>query len=171
MIDTLIPRWYAIHTRFKSEKIVQRLLKQKQVEAYLPLQKRYRRHGQKMIVSELPLISCYVFVKIVKNEYVKVLETEYVVGFVRFAKDIFPIPEHEFNLMRRIVGENVDVIVEKYTFYEGDVVEISVGNLAGVRGKLVEIEGKNRVLVELEHLGFNLQISVEKQSLIRVIST
>lgn len=168
MIDEKIPRWYAIHTRFKCEKIVIRLLRQKQIECYLPIQKRYRKHGAKRIVSELPLISCYAFVNINKEDYLKVLETEFVVGFVRFAKDIFPIPDGEFNLMKRIVGEDVEVSVEKYTFYEGDEVEIAQGNLAGVRGKMVEFEGKNRVLVELEHLGFNLHISIDKQQLIRV---
>ncbi|MFZ4543054.1 MAG: transcription termination/antitermination protein NusG [Saprospiraceae bacterium] len=168
MIDDIIPHWYAIHTRYKSEKIVIRLLRQKQIDCYLPLQKRYRKHGTKRIVSELPLISCYAFVNINKEDYIKVLETEFVVGFVRFAKDIFPIPDIEFNLMRRIVGEDVELTVEKYTFYEGDAVEIAQGNLAGIRGKMVEIEGKNRILVELEHLGFNLQISIDKQQLIKV---
>ena len=119
-------------------------------------------------MTELPLISCYAFVNITKDDYVKVLETEYVVGFVRFAKDIFPIPEEEFNLMRRIVGENVEISVEKYTFYAGDEVEIAQGNLAGIRGKMVEIDGKNRVLVELGHLGFNLQLSIDRQQLIKV---
>lgn len=168
MIDETIPRWYAVHTRFKSEKVVIRLLRQKQIECYLPLQKRYRKHGTKRIVTELPLISCYAFVNITRDDYVKVLETEYVVGFVRFAKDIFPIPEEEFNLMRRIVGENVEISVEKYTFYAGDEVEIAQGNLAGIRGKMVEIDGKNRVLVELGHLGFNLQLSIDRQQLIKV---
>jgi transcription antitermination factor NusG len=166
MIDEKNPRWYAVHTRYKSEKIVQRMLKQKEIEAYLPLQKRFRRHGAKMLTSEIPLISCYIFVKITKEHYVKVLETEFVVGFVRFAKDIYPIPEEEFNLMQRIVGGNLDVIVEKNTFYEGSIVEIAQGHLAGLKGKLIEIEGKNRVLIELETIGFTLQISVEKQNLI-----
>lgn len=170
MIDGQIAHWYAVNTRFKSEKVVYRMLQQKQIECYLPLQKRYRRHGKKVLTNELPLISCYIFVKIVKGQYVKVLETDYVVGFVRFAKDILPIPEHEFNLMRRICGEDIEISVEKYTFYEGDMVEIATGNLAGIKGKLVEIEGNKRVLVELEHLGFNLQISIEKQNLIRVIN-
>lgn len=169
MIDETNPRWYAVHTRFKSEKIVQRMLTRKQIECYLPLQKRFRRHGQKMLVSEIPLISCYIFVKITKADYVHVLETEYVVGFVRFAKDIYPIPDAEFTLMQRIVSGETDVLVEKTTFYEGETVEIAMGNLAGLKGKLVEIEGKNRVLVELEHIGFTLQISIEKQNLLRVI--
>lgn len=168
MIDETTPRWYAVHTRFKSEKVVVRLLRQKHIECYLPLQKRYRLHGAKRLMTELPLISCYVFVYITREDYVKVLETEYVVGFVRFAKNIFPIPDEEFNLMRRIVGEDVDVAVEKYTFYAGDEVEIVQGNLAGIRGKMVEIDGKNRVLVELGHLGFHLQISIDKQQLIKV---
>jgi transcription antitermination factor NusG len=169
MINEKNPCWYAVHTRYKSEKIVQRMLTRKHIESYLPLQKRFRRHGTKMLMSEIPLISCYIFVKITKADYVKVLETEYVVGFVRFAKDIYPIPDEELNLMHRIVDGSTDVVVEKNTFYEGETVEIATGNLAGLTGKLIEIEGKNRVLVELETIGFTLQISVEKQNLIKVV--
>lgn len=170
MIDAQIAQWYAVNTRFKSEKVVFRMLQQKKVECYLPLHKRHRRHGKKILTNELPLISCYIFVKITRDQYVKVLETDFVVGFVHFAREILPIPEQEFNIMRRICGEDIEVLVEKYTFYEGDMVEIANGNLAGIKGKLVEIEGSKRVLVELEHLGFNLQISIEKQNLIKVIN-
>lgn len=170
MIDSTTPKWFAVNTRFKSEKIVERILKQKGVRCYLPLQKRYRKHGLKILINEVPLISCYIFVNITKDDYIKVLETEYVVGFVRFAKDIIPISDDEFLLMQRIVGEIPnDIQVEKITFYEGDMVEIGAGNLAGIRGKLLEIEGKNRMLIELNQLGFSLQISIDKNNLIKVI--
>jgi transcription antitermination factor NusG len=163
MINEIVPRWYAVHTKYKSEKIVHRLLKQKNIDNFLPLQNFTRKYGRRIANVEIPLISCYIFVNITKTEYVKVLETEYVVGFVRFAKDIIPIPDVEIELMQRIIGEDIDILVEKSTFYEGDDIEIAAGQLTGLRGKLVTIEGKNRMLVELEHLGYTLQLSVEKQ--------
>ncbi len=166
-LDDKVPHWFAVHTRFKSEKIVNRLLNQKGINNYLPIQKLARKWGRRVTSVELPLISCYIFVNITKSEYVKVLETEYVVGFVRFAKDLISVPEHEINLLQRIVNEGFDIFVEKSTFYEGDEVEIAQGNLTGLKGKLVSFEGKNRMLVELDHLGYTLQISVGKEMLFK----
>jgi transcription antitermination factor NusG len=157
-----------VNTKYKCEKIVQRLLNQKNIEVYLPLQQFSRKRGRSIKNVEIPLISCYIFVKINRVDYTKVLETEYVVGYVRFAKDLISVPEAEIELLQRIVGENLDILVEKATFYEGDEVEIAAGNLNGIRGKLVSIEGKNRMLVELNHLGYALQISVEKQVIRKV---
>ena len=161
LLDEKTPRWFAVHTKYKSEKIVQRMLAQKSVNTYLPLQKKVRKYQRRVVTVELPLISCYIFVNITKADYVKVLETEYVVGFVRFGKDIIAISDHEINLLQRITNEDIDIFVEKTTYYTGDEVEIAHGHLLGLRGKLVAIEGKNRMLVELEQLGYTLQLSVE----------
>jgi hypothetical protein len=40
--------------------------------------------------------------------------------------------------------------------------------LTGLKGKLISVEGKNRVLVELDQLGYTLQISVEKEMVIKI---
>lgn len=159
-------RWFAVYTRFKCEKMVFRQLVQKKISVYLPLQKHTRRYTRKIRVVELPLISCYIFVKITKDEYVRVLETENVQGFVRFAKNLISIPEQEIDLMKRILGENWEVQAEKTSFVPGDEVEIAVGNLLGMKGILVEAEeNKSQVLVELERLGYTLRISVDKSIL------
>ncbi len=167
-LDEKTPNWFAVHTKFKSEKVVQRLLNQKGIDNYLPLQKWTRRYGRRITQVEIPLISCYIFVNITKKNYVPVLETEYVVGFVRFSKDLISVPEAEISLLQRIVGGGLDVFVEKSTFYQGDEVEIAYGNLTGLKGKLISVEGKNRVLVELDQLGYTLQISVEKEMVVKL---
>ncbi len=68
------PRWFAVHTRSKSEKFVQRMLTKKGIHAWLPLQKLMRRYVRSTRMVEKPLINCYVFVRIVQREYVPVLE-------------------------------------------------------------------------------------------------
>ena len=80
------PRWFAVYTRYKREKLVAQQLRDKGIEVYLPLQHFTRRYTRKIKKVEMPLISCYVFARITKKEYVPVLETPDVVQFVRFAK-------------------------------------------------------------------------------------
>ncbi len=129
---------------------------------YLPLQKLMRRYTRSTRLTEKPLINCYVFVKIVKLQYVPVLETENVVGFVKFNKDLIAIPEWEIEILRRITLEDGLQIASTATvFASGDPVEISAGNLMGLKGHIVRVEGKRKMQVELAYLGQNLLITVD----------
>jgi transcription antitermination factor NusG len=154
-------RWFAVYTRFKSEKVVQRQLDSKGIENYLPLQKVTRRYTRKIKHHEIPLISCYIFVKIVKDEYVQVLETENVVNYVKFKKELISIPEEEMELLRRVVGEGDEVEAEPGLFKEGDLVELIGGNLTGLKGRMVEKQGKKQMVVDLETIGFSLRMTVD----------
>ncbi len=156
------PRWFAVRTRSKSEKFVQRILSKKGIHAYLPIQKLMRRYTRSTRLVEKPLINSYVFVKIVKAEYVPVLETENVAGFVKFSKNLLAIPEAEIEILRRITLEDgLDVEVLPAQFAEGEMVEIMLGNLAGMKGRMVKQADKHRVQVELETLGYSLLMTVE----------
>lgn len=156
------PRWFAVHTRSKSEKFVQRMLAKKGIQAWLPLQKLLRRYTRSTRVTEKPLINCYVFVRIVKAQYLPVVETENVAGFVKFSKNLLSIPEAQIELLKRItLEEGLDVEAVKGGFSEGDPVEIAFGNLAGLRGRIVRVEGKRKFQVELDYLFHSLLITVD----------
>ena len=156
------PRWFAVQTRSKSEKFVQRQLAKKGIHAYVPLQRLMRRYTRSTRIVEKPLINCYVFVRIVQQEYVPVLETEHVAGFIKFNKSLVAIPEAEIELLRRITLEDgLDVEVVPGALAEGDPVEINAGNLVGLKGKIIQTAGKNRFQVELETLGYSLLINVD----------
>jgi len=121
-----------------------------------------RRYTRSTRMVEKPLINCYVFVRIVHQEYVPVLETEHVAGFIKFNKSLIAIPEAEIELLRRITLEDgLDVEVVPGALEEGDPVEINAGNLVGLKGKIVQSAGKHRFQVELETLGYSLLMNVD----------
>lgn len=156
------PRWFAIHTRSKSEKLVQRQLLKKGIHAYVPLQRLMRRYVRSTRMVEIPLINCYVFVRIVQREYLPVLETEHVAGFVKFDRRLVAIPSREMETLRRITLEDgLQLSAIPGALTAGDPVEIIAGNLAGLRGKIVRSDGKNCFQVELERLGYSLLITVD----------
>lgn len=156
------PRWFAVRTRSKSEKFVQRMLAKKGIHAWLPLQKLLRRYVRSTRWVEKPLVNCYVFVKIVKDQYVPVLETENVAGFVKFSKNLIAIPESEIDLLKKITLEDgLDVQAVPGGFAEGDPVEIAAGNLMGLKGRIVKSEGKRKFQVELQYLFHSLLITVD----------
>ena len=138
------------------------MLAKKGIQAWLPMQRLMRRYTRSTRLTEKPLINCYIFVKIVKDQYVPVLETENVAGFVKFSKDLIAIPEFEIELLKRITLEDgLDVEAVKGTFTEGDPVEIAAGNLTGLKGRIVKVEGKRKFQVELNYLFHSLLITVD----------
>lgn len=90
-LDAREPRWFAVYTRFKSEKRVQKRLLEQGIQAYLPVQQLTRRFQRSTRRVELPLISCYVFTRITKFQYVQVLNTPGVLRFVRFSQNLVAI--------------------------------------------------------------------------------
>lgn len=164
------PRWFAVHTRFKREKMVNKRLKERGLESYLPLQQVTRYYTRKIRRSELPLIASYIFVKITKKGYVPVLEDPDVLYFVRFKSDLIAIPEREINILKAITGEGVEVEVfpTQGEPQPGDMVEIIQGRLYGVRGVLVEHQNNKHVVVELDRLGFSLRMQIEADKIRKI---
>lgn len=167
-LDSQEAKWFAVYTKYKREKLVNQRLNEKGIQTYLPLQQFTRRYTRKVKKVELPLISCYIFTKITKQEYVPVLETPDVVHFVRFSSNLIAIPEEEIQILQRVVGENIEIELEPHAYQEGDEVEIIGGNLTGLKGKLVRKENKHRFFVELEKMGYTLQMEVPLELLRKV---
>lgn len=167
-LDEREPRWFAIYTKYKREKIVDKRLKERGIHSYVPLQKFTRQWTRKVKTVELPLISCYVFAKITKKEYVSVLETQDVVNFVKVSKDLIAIPEPEMEVLRKVVGEGIDVELEPHRYQLGDEVEVVSGRLTGLKGKLVSKDGNRDLVIELKNIGYSLRMQVNPAMLRKV---
>lgn len=138
------------------------MLEKKGIAAYLPLQQIMRKYVRSKRLVEKPLINCYVFVYITLGDYIPVLETENVTGFVKFNKDIIAISEAEIDTIRRVTLENgLDIEAVVGDFATGDLVEIAAGALMGLKGKVINKEGKRKFQIELAALGMSLLISVD----------
>ena len=164
-LDEQDARWFAVYTRYKREKWVSKLLAEKGIECYVPLQKVTRRYTRKTKHLELPLISCYIFVKITKPHYISVLETPDVVRFVKIARDLIAIPEVEMEVMKRLVGEGIPLESRPSQLVVGDRVRVGKGNLVGLEGVLVQQENGKQFLVELNQLGYQLLMSISESNL------
>ena len=167
-LDEEKKKWFAIYTQYKREKVVVKALERKGVECYLPLNRVVRRWERKVKEVELPLINCYVFVNIVKSDYIKVLETENVLNFVRFSKNLISIPDEEIVILKRVTGEIGDIELYKEQVVKGDRVEIIGGELTGVKGKLIEVSSSKNFVVNLGNLGYSLRMEINP-SLLRKI--
>jgi transcription antitermination factor NusG len=167
-LDEQEARWFAVYSFFKKEKYAEKELKRRGIETYLPLQKVIRKYKSKTKKLEIPLINCYLFVRIRKEEYAQVLETDGVIRFIKIGKDLLHIPDNEIDILQRILGEKIEVEAEATTFRAGDDVLISQGSLMGLKGKLVSFQGKEKVLIDLSSIGYTLQIELDKSLLQKV---
>ncbi len=167
-LDANEARWFAVYARYKREKVVARRLQEKGIECYLPLQRLTRHYTRKVKQVELPLISGYLFTRITRREYVPVLETQDVVQFVHFSRNLISIPDREIDIIRRVVGENIELEVEPSSFRPGDAVEIIGGQLTGLKGILLERRSDKNFVIELENLGYSLLMQVDPALLRRI---
>jgi transcription antitermination factor NusG len=158
-------RWFAVYTRYKREKLVTQQLRQKGIEAYVPLQEFTRYYTRKIKKVQLPLISCYIFVRINKSDYVRVLETPDVVTFIRFDSRLVAIPEQEIKILRQVVGEDQEIMVSREKVEVGQRAEIIGGRLTGLKGRILKDHGDKNFIIELDSLNYNLHMQVPKKYL------
>jgi transcription antitermination factor NusG len=163
-------KWYAIKVKFRSEKLVMSQLANKGIEAYTPMRPIVRRYARKLVRRNLPVFSTYVFVHIDYKDYVRVLETEYVYGFVKIGRQLEPVKESEMSLIRRIEGLGIDYTTTEIDFKAGQKVRINNGALLGMEGIVRQIKSKGKMIVHFESFGIALMIEINKNQLEAIAS-
>jgi transcription antitermination factor NusG len=154
--------WYAVQTRARHEKVVVQRFHDKGLTTFLPLVTEVRRWSDRWKSLELPLFSCYVFVKIMNTneDRLKVLCTDSVFDFVGVSRYGTPIPDEQIDAVRTIVRERVNW--RSYPFLKiGQRVRIRSGALNGVEGILVSRDGERSVVVSVEAIQRSLSVRIE----------
>ncbi len=156
----VVPKWYAIYTHPRAEKLVYSRLLEINVETYLPLQKTYRQWSDRKKLIEKPLLSSYVFVKVIHAEFQKVYKTTGVVKFISFEGHPVPIPQKQIDNLRLLIDSNAVITVTSEKFEKGDNVEVMTGSLTGLTGELVKVHGRKKVIVRIDKLEQNIVVTI-----------
>ena len=116
---------------------------------------------------EIPLFSCYIFVKI---EYVyryDVIKLPSVSHIVSFNKKPTPVREEEIEDIRQILCSNFSLQVED-GFVEGDAVEIKSGPLVGLAGRVLQKQGQNILSVYIDAVAKSILIDIGANKVERI---
>jgi len=149
--------WYAVYIRPQKEKRVKSCLEEKQLECYLPLRKSLRQWSDRKKWIEIPVITGYIFVNINSSQRLDVLKTDFVMGFVRYLGADAIIPENQINTMKCMLGQSeYDIEVDYTNYRKGQPVIVTAGPLTGLRGNLVLVKNKHKVIVSLEQINVNI---------------
>jgi len=154
------PKWFAIYTNPRAEKLVHTRLSEEGVESFLPLQKTYRKWSDRKKLVMKPLLSSYVFVKVIPKEFPKVYRTNGVVKFISFEGQPVAIPQKQIDNLRLLVNSDAEIEVTTEKFEQGDQVEVINGSMVGLTGELIKFGGKNRVLVRIDKLDQNILLTI-----------
>lgn len=159
--------WYAAHTRHQHEKLVASMLACKGFEVFLPLYSEVRRWRDRRKRVELPLFSCYVFLRGDLERRLAILKTPGVHGLVSSAGKLAAIPEEEIEAVRSVVTHRVKV--EPHPFLKcGDLVLVKSGALSGLEGFLVRKKGQARLIVSVTLLERSVAAEVDASAVERI---
>lgn len=153
--------WHALYIKSRAEKKALTDLQNKGIEAFLPLQKKLRQWSDRKKWVDMPLIPGYLFVKVSRKEYDLALQSNHIVTYVRFEGKAAIIPDRQIEYLKLLLKQdNLDIEIIQEKLEPGQTIEVVAGPLIGLRGKLLQRNGKNKVAIELEDIGHSALIGI-----------
>jgi transcription antitermination factor NusG len=144
------PRWFALKTRSRHEKLVRDRLASHGIEPLLPTITRLNQWKDRRKEVVVPLFSGYCFARFAWPDRLAVQTTSGVVEIVGGGERPESIPDEEIEAIRQLMASTLRYDASPY-LREGMMVEVTKGPLQGVRGLLVR-KGKRHRLVIAVHL-------------------
>jgi transcription antitermination factor NusG len=155
-------RWYAVHTRSRHEKLVAERLQERGLTAFLPLVKETHRWSDRKKTVELPLFSCYTFVRMMHTpeERLKVCQTNGVLQIVGPPGEGTPIPDEQIEAVRVLLNEHLPW--SEHPFLKiGQRVRIRGGAMDGIEGILLARDGDRTLVVSVDVIQRSLAVRIE----------
>lgn len=158
-------KWFAVYTRPRWEKKVHKLLEEKGVESYCPLNKVHRKWSDRIKIIDEPLFKSYVFVKVNEEEKTQVRMTEGVVNFIYWLGKPAVIKEKEIDVIKKFLNDYHNVEVSQIEIKAGKKVRVESGIFMGKQGTVKKVLHK-RVEVVIESIGFVLSANIDKSKIV-----
>jgi transcription antitermination factor NusG len=144
------PRWFALKTRSRHEKLVRDRLESQGIEPLLPTITKLSQWKDRRKEVVVPLFSGYCFARFAWPDRLAVQKTSGVVEIVGGGDRPEPISDDEIDALKTLMASTLRYDASPY-LREGMMVEVAKGPLKGVRGLLVR-KGRHHRLVISVHL-------------------
>jgi transcription antitermination factor NusG len=144
------PRWYALYTRSRHEKIVADQLCRKSIECFLPLRESLSYWKDRKKKVQFPLFPGYVFVHApIRQRRLEILKVASAVRLIEFNGEPVAIPEDQIESVQRLVFSTLPY--DPYPdIVQGDRVEVIRGPLQGLEGTLVRKKNADRFVLSVD---------------------
>ncbi|HEY4051192.1 MAG TPA: UpxY family transcription antiterminator [Acidobacteriaceae bacterium] len=145
--------WYAFRVRSRHEKLVSSSLRGKGYEEFLPLSRSKRKWADRSKTVEMPLFPGYIFCDIERSEIGKIRCTPGVIDVIRAGSAPLPANRREIEGLR--TATEAELPLESWPYIDPSTtghVRITSGPLTGLDGVLVEVRGKERLILSVDLL-------------------
>lgn len=156
----MLKNWIVVRSKPRSEKIAYAQLKEKGIEAYLPLLKERRKWSDRKKWVEFPLFSSYLFAKIEIKNSIFVLQTHGVSCLVKFGEEIAIVQDEVVNAIKLAIDGGYQLTPAEY-FIAGNAVEVIKGPMRGVKGIVAQLKGKDRLVIKIDAIQQALSIDID----------
>ncbi len=155
-------RWYALHTRARHEKAIERRLRDQGMETYVPTTMEVHRWSDRKKKVEVPLFSCYVFVHCVLNsqDRMRVYQIDSVHGFVGTHGSSLPIPDEQIESIQKVLMQTAPW--RSYPFLKvGQRVRVRGGAMDGVEGVFVSENGDHSLIISIDVIQRSMAVRID----------
>lgn len=162
-----IPRWYAIRTRSRHEKLVRDRLAVQGIEHLLPTVLRLSQWKDRKREVEVPLFLGYCFARFPWPDRLAVLKVSGVVEIVGGGQRSEPIPDEEINAIKSLMASTFPYDAHPY-LREGMMVEVRRGPLEGVRGILLRKAKRHRLVISIHLIQQAAAVEIDASEVVPV---
>jgi transcription antitermination factor NusG len=157
--------WFALQTRPRNEKQVERLLTHKGYECCLPMYLQKRRWSDRVIEAELPLFPMYVFCSFTSSAIGKAITTPGVTRIVGFGGQPAEVEVEEIEALQ-LLGQS-GLLREPWTYIpSGTLVQVETGPLAGAQGIFCSCNDKRRLVISVTLLQRSVAVHLDEKTVI-----
>ena len=158
----MLKNWIVVRSKPRSEKIAYTQLLEKGIESYLPLLKERRKWSDRKKWVEFPLFPSYLFAKIEIKNSIFVLQTHGVGSLVKFGEDIAIVQDEVIKAIKLAIDGGYKLTPAEY-FIAGNEVEVIAGPMSGVKGIVVQLKGKDRLVIKIDAIQQALSIDIDSR--------
>lgn len=155
-------RWYALHTRSRHERVVEHRLREHGMETFLPTVRETHRWSDRKKTVDVPLFSCYVFVRCALNEHdrTRVYRIESALGFVGTRGAGVAIPDEQIADIRTVLSQTAPC--RSHPFLKvGQRVRVCGGAMDGVEGVFLSENGDNSLVISVDVIQRSLAVRID----------
>ena len=154
--------WYALRIRSNQEKMVSSILRNKEIEEFLPLYSSIRRWSDRVKKIDLPLFPGYLFCRLnLRETYLPVLTTPGVVSIAGAGNQPVPVSDEEIESVRTVIRSGLAAMPWP-GLTVGSRVLIEHGPLTGLEGIAINVEDQCRLVVSVQLLQRSLAVQIER---------
>jgi transcription antitermination factor NusG len=160
--------WFALQTKPKNEKQVERLLTKKGYECCLPIYRQKRRWSDRVIELELPLFPMYIFCRFNSSAIGKAISTPGVTRIVGFGGQPAEVEVEEVEALQ-LLGRS-RLLREPWSYIpDGTLVKVETGPLIGAQGVICCSGDKQRLVISVTLLQRSVAIQLDENTIVTVI--